>query len=67
MENCLKLIIPIFDYGQNSGDDKKTFEFIAEESESADNKRIAFTLNVNKNIYNFEILKEDLETVLKFF
>lgn len=67
MEDTLKLIIPIFDYGQHSCDDKKAFEFIAEEPESADKKKIAFTLNVDKNIYNFEILKEDLETVLKFF
>lgn len=67
MEDCLKLIIPIFDYEQNSGDDKKVFELIAEEPESADKTKIAFTLNVNKDTYNFEILKEDLETVLKFF
>jgi hypothetical protein len=67
MEECLKIIIPIFDCEQNSSDLKKVFEFIAEEPESADKKKIAFTLNVDKNIYNFEILKEDLEAVLKFF
>jgi len=67
MEDCLKLIIPIFDVEQSSGDDKKTFELIAEEPEDADKTKIAFTLNVDKNIYNFEILKEDLEAVLKFF
>ena len=67
MENCLKLIIPILDLEQNSGDLKKDFELIAEEPESADKTKIAFTLNVDKNIYNFEILKEDLEAVLKFF
>ncbi len=67
MEDCLKLIIPTFDVAQNLGDDKKAFEFIAEEPESADKKKIAFTLNADKNIYNFEVLKEDLEAVLKFF
>jgi len=67
MEDCLKLIIPTFDVEQNSGDNKKTFELIAEEPEDADKTKIAFTLNVDKNIYNFEILKEDLEAVLKFF
>lgn len=67
MEDCLKLIIPVFDVKQDSGDLKKGFEVIAEEPESADKTKIAFTLNADKNIYNFEILKEDLETVLKFF
>jgi len=67
MEDCLKLIIPVFDVEQNSGDDKKAFELIAEEPESTDKKKIAFTLNADKNIYYFEILKEDLEAVLKFF
>lgn len=67
MEDCLKLIIPVFDVECGSGDDKKDFEFIAEEPESADRKKIAFTLNADKNIYNFEVLKEDLEAVLKFF
>jgi len=67
MEDCLKLIIPILDLEQNSGDLKKGFELIAEEPESADKTKILFTLNIDRNIYNFEILKEDLETVLKFF
>lgn len=67
MESCLKLIIPVFDVEQDSGDDKKVFELIAEEPESADKTKIAFTLNVDKNIYTFEILKEDLEAVLIFF
>ena len=67
MEDCLKLIIPAFDVEQDSGDDKKAFELIAEEPESADKTKIAFTLNADKNIYNFEILKEDLEKVLRFF
>lgn len=67
MEDCLKLIIPTFDVECGLGDDNKTFELIAEEPEDAKKEKIAFTLNVDKNIYNFEILKEDLETVLKFF
>lgn len=67
MENCLKLIVPILDCEENVGDDKKVFELIAEEPDSTDKTRIAFTLNVDKNIYNFEIFKEDLEKVLKFF
>jgi len=52
MEDCLKLIIPIFDIEQNSGDNKKTFELIAEEPDTADKTKIAFTLNVDKNVYN---------------
>jgi len=67
MEDCLKLIIPTFDVEQGSGDNRKIFELIAEEPDTADKTKIAFTLNVDKNIYNFEILKEDLEAVLKFF
>ena len=67
MEDCLKLIIPIFDFEHNSGDNKKCFELIAEEADNANSTKIAFNLNVDENIYNFEILKEDLETVLKFF
>lgn len=67
MENGLKLIIPVIDIEQDSGDDKKAFELIAEEPESADKTKIAFTLNANKNIYYFEILKEDMEAALKFF
>jgi len=65
MEDCLKLIVPIFNI--ESDDLIKGFKLIAEEPENADKTKIAFTLNANKNIYNFEILKEDLETVLKFF
>jgi len=67
MEDCLKLIIPTFDVEQGSGDNRKIFELIAEEPDTADKTKIAFTLNVDKNVYNFEILKEDLEAVLKFF
>lgn len=73
MEDALKLIVPLFNSEQNSGDPIKGFELIAEEpeknvvTESADKKKIAFTLNVENYRYNFEILKEDLETVLKFF
>ena len=65
MEVCLKLIVPIFNI--ESDDLIKDFKLIAEEPENADKTKIAFTLNAGKNIYNFEILKEDLETVLKFF
>ena len=67
MEDCLKLIIPIFDFNQDSGNDIGYSELIAEEPETADKTKIAFNLNVNKNIYKFEILKGDLEKVLTFF
>lgn len=67
MEDCLKLVVPIFDFQHDSGNDKGSFELTAEEPESADKTKIQFSLNVNEEIYIFEILKEDLETVLKFF
>ena len=65
MEECLKLIVPIFNI--ESDDLIKGFKLIAEEPENADKNKIAFTLNTGKDIYNFEILKEDLETVIKFY
>lgn len=67
MENCLKLMIPIFEFEQNSEDSIKGFRLVAEEPESVDSTKIAFTLTVDKDIYSFEILKEDLESALKFF
>ena len=65
MEDCLKLIVPIFNI--ESDDLIEGFKLIAEEPENADKNKIAFTLSTGNDIYNFEILKEDLETIIKFY